>query len=143
VPTFFKFAGIELPWEMHGRDLSPLLEEPANNWTRPLLYTFTGRQYGSDTNQIPTDPAVLKRVSGVPWWVSLHDGRYKYIRTLVAGEIEELYDLENDPEELHNLALSQEHATRLQRMRADTIAELKRTKAGFVNELPKVGTSAN
>ena len=92
---------------------------------------------------IPTDPAVLKRVSGVPWWVSLHDGRYKYIRTLVEGEIEELYDLETDPEELQNLALTKEHATRLQRMRVNTIAELKRTKAGFVDHLAKVGTSVD
>jgi arylsulfatase A-like enzyme len=143
VPTFFKFAGIELPWEMHGRDLSPLLEDPASDWKRPLLYTFTGRQYGSDTDQIPTDPAVLQRVSGVPWWVSLHDGRYKYIRTLVEGEIEELYDMEDDPEELNNLALAKAHATRLRRMRVKTVAELKRTKAGFVDHLPKVGTSVN
>ena len=26
VPTFFRFAGIELPWEMHGHDLTPLLQ---------------------------------------------------------------------------------------------------------------------
>ena len=31
-------------------------------------------------------------------------GRHKYIRTLVKGEVEELYNLETDPEELNNLA---------------------------------------
>ena len=28
VPTFFHYAGIDQPWEMHGNDLSPLLENP-------------------------------------------------------------------------------------------------------------------
>ena len=30
--------------------------------------------------------------------------RYKYIRNLLPGETEELYDMKNDPEELVNLA---------------------------------------
>ena len=28
VPTFFNFAGLDLPWEMHGHDLTPLLHDP-------------------------------------------------------------------------------------------------------------------
>ena len=28
VPTFFGFAGIQLPWAMHGHDLTPLLRQP-------------------------------------------------------------------------------------------------------------------
>ena len=28
IPTFFRFAGIELPWEMHGNDLTPAAREP-------------------------------------------------------------------------------------------------------------------
>lgn len=27
-PTFFGFAGIDLPWTMHGRDLGPYLKSP-------------------------------------------------------------------------------------------------------------------
>ncbi len=138
VPTFFQFAGIELPWEMHGRDLTPLLTDPEKTWDRQLLTVHTAQSYGSDTDVIPTDLAVLTRTAKVPWYATAHDGRYKYIRTFVAGEIEELYDLETDPEELTNLALHPEHAERLKKMRASAVAELKRTGAGFADALPPV-----
>lgn len=138
VPTFFRFAGIDLPWEMHGRDLTPMLQDPSGERERSLLMVHTGRQYGSDTDEIPTDPGALQRVGGVPWYASIHDGRYKYIRTFVEGEIEELYDLESDPEELTNLAMDAEHADRLRQMRDEAVAELKRTGAGFANDLPAV-----
>ena len=39
-------------------------------------------------------------------------GRHKYIRTLVKGEVEELYNLETDPE-LNNLALDPKHLAKL------------------------------
>ena len=29
VPTFFAYAGIDLPWDMHGHDLSAWLKDPA------------------------------------------------------------------------------------------------------------------
>jgi arylsulfatase A-like enzyme len=138
IPTFFEFAGIELPWPMHGRSLAPLLRDPDGRWKRPLLTTFTARQYGSDTDQIPTDPGELMLVAGVPWYVSLHDGRYKYIRTLVEGETEELYDLSADPEELNNLVADVAHQQRLEQLREQTIAELRRTDAGFADRMPPV-----
>ena len=137
VPTFFRFAGLELPWKMHGHDLTPLLHDSKSRWPHPVLTALTGKKYGSDTDRVPTDPEDLYLV-GVPWWVSLRQDRYKYIRTLMEGEIEELYDLENDPEELTNLALEREHAARLKEFRKATIAELHRTGAGMADHLPAV-----
>ncbi len=139
IPTFFQFAGIKLPWKMHGHDLTPLLKDPESKWEHPVLLTLTARVYGDDTNVVPTDPK-KRDLSGIPWWVFLVKGNIKYIRTLVKGEIEELYDLEKDPEELNNLALKKEHAKLLARMRAATIAELRRTGAGMVNNLPAFGS---
>jgi hypothetical protein len=75
-------------------------------------------------------------VNGVPWWVALRDGKMKYIRTLVKDEIEEMYDLAKDPEELTNLALVAEHRATLERLRNMTIVELRRTNAGFVDNMP-------
>jgi arylsulfatase A-like enzyme len=138
IPTFFDFAGIDLPWPMHGRSISSLLKNPQVNRNQPLLMTFTGQNYGSDTDEIPTDPAILRKVGQVPWYVSLHDGRFKYIRTLVEGEVEELYDLDNDPEELTNLASDPRQRQRTLEMRAQTIRELRRTGSGFVDKLPAV-----
>jgi len=136
VPTFFRFAGIELPWKMHGHDLTPLLKDPNAKWDHPVLTTLTGRKYGSETDTIPTGEDLY--LGGIPWWISLVKGRYKYIRTLVEGEIEELYDLKNDPEELTNLALDAKHASRLKRMRNALLAELRRTDAGMIDNLPSV-----
>lgn len=137
VPTFFRFAGIELPWKVHGRDLTPLLKDPAAKVDHPVLLTLTGRSYGADTHTIPTDPEV-RDLSGIPWWVFLVKGRYKYIRTLVEDEIEELYDLQEDPEELDNLARKAEFAKTLAEYRNALLAELRRTDAKMVENLPAV-----
>ena len=137
IPTFFRFADVELPWKMHGHDLTPLLRDPRASWPHAVLMALTARRYGSDTNIVPTDPK-KRDLSGIPWWVSLRQDRYKYIRTLVEGEIEELYDLQRDPEELTNLALDPEFASTVRQFRAATIAELRRTGAGMVDHLPAV-----
>jgi arylsulfatase A-like enzyme len=138
IPTFFNFAGLDLPWKMHGNDLTPMLNDPEFEWPHPVLLTLTGSTYGSDTDLVPYSAEERKLMRGIPWWVSLREGRYKYIRTLEAGEVEELYDIDADPEELTNLALDRNHADRLARMRQATIAELRRTDAGMADHLPPV-----
>ena len=135
VPTFFRFAGIELPWKMHGRDLSPLLEDPSAEWPHPMLLTATGRRYGSDTNVIPTGEEAFH--GQVPWYVMLREDRYKYVRPLI-DDLEELYDLSEDPEELNNLAMKPEHQETLKRLRSAAIGELRRNNAGFVDNMPPV-----
>jgi arylsulfatase A-like enzyme len=74
----------------------------------------------------------------VPWWVSLVKGQWKYIRTLVPDEPEELYDLRNDPDELLNLAVDPDHRDRTLAMRAATVEELEKAGAGMVRTLPPV-----
>jgi len=68
--------------------------------------------------------------------VAIRYGKYKYIRTLVAGEMEEIYDLDADPQELKNLALRPENRALLTDLRARCVAELRRTGAPFVNAMP-------
>ncbi|MCS7026754.1 MAG: sulfatase-like hydrolase/transferase [Bryobacteraceae bacterium] len=134
-PTLLRFAGMAPPWPMHGRDLTPLLENPDAAWVHPAMVVATGRKFGSDTNQIPEGDEVFQ--GGVPWYVMIRDRRYKYVRPLV-HDLEELYDLEADPEELDNLAVKPEHKARLHQMRAWAIAELRRTQCGFVDRMPPV-----
>ncbi|MDO8540368.1 MAG: sulfatase-like hydrolase/transferase [Opitutaceae bacterium] len=136
VDFFCRTASVTVPWKTHGRDIRPLLAQPETaEWNSTMLMTHTSRNYGSETDVIPTDES-LTSSSGVPWYALLRDGRYKYIRNLVAGETEELYDLQADPEELKNLAVRPEHATRLRELRAKAIAELRRTDAKFVDRMP-------
>ncbi|MEM8671369.1 MAG: sulfatase-like hydrolase/transferase [Planctomycetota bacterium] len=140
-PTFFSFAGLDPPWQMHGHDLSPLLGSTQNEWRHSAMLVHTGKLYGSETAKIPgSDDPRLFHGPGVPWYVLLSRGHFKYVRNLVEGEVEELYDLKNDPEELVNLALKPEYREQLRAFRSETLQELKRTEAPFVDSMPRIGT---
>ena len=73
----------------------------------------------------------------------MRQGRYKYIRTLVEDEIEELYDLEQDPAEQVNLAMRDEHQARLVEFRELLLAELRRTESGMIEHLPPPRSATN
>ena len=135
VVTFFAQAGVALPWAMHGRDITPLLEDPEHaEWNHPLLYENVGRYYGSAVSKAL---AAGKTVHGnVPFYVALRQGPYKYVRYLVPGVMEELYDLSADPEELTNLASRPDRAAALAKLREALKAELRRTEAEFADRLP-------
>lgn len=156
IPTFHRMAGIEMPWRMDGHDLTPLLEDANAAWEHPVMQEHFFIRYGKQTdkgksatyNVVKTgdteglnmaqmlDPSG-DSVGGIPWWISLRQGKYKYIRTLVDDEIEELYDIEADPEELVNLAVDGAYHSRLADYRERMVNELKRTRAGLVGNLPE------
>jgi arylsulfatase A-like enzyme len=140
-PTLFAQAGLKLPWKMHGYDLSPLLTDRNSKWNHPAMVVHTAKSYGSKTHKVPKkDDPKLYHGPGVPWYVMIAEGRYKYIRTLVEGEVEELYDLRADPDELTNLAIDKKYKQQLEKYRAAAIKELERTDAEFRKDLPNVGT---
>ena len=140
VPTFFRAADLELPWKMHGRDITPLLEKPSGeNWESPLLLAHTGMSFGEDCDEVidmNEDPIYQKQQ--VPWWISLRTDRYKYIRNLIPGETEELYDMQEDPEELNNLAMKEENLEFVRKLRQEAIVELKKTDCAFAEKMPPV-----
>jgi arylsulfatase A-like enzyme len=132
-PTVLGFAGVEQPWTMHGHDLRPLLAQPDAEWPHPAVMELTRWEFGTQTARGRTGDAAI---GGVPWWIFLRDDRYKYIRTLVEDEIEELYDLEADPAEQHNLAVLPAQRDRLETYRQRLVDELRRTHAILVDHLP-------
>lgn len=87
-PTFLELAGVAVPKEMHGISLLPLLrgEHPAD-WRRSLYYHYY---------EYPAEHMV-KRHYGV------RNERYKLIHFYQDINRWELYDLANDPLEMHNL----------------------------------------
>ncbi|MCB1064587.1 MAG: sulfatase-like hydrolase/transferase [Verrucomicrobiae bacterium] len=124
------------PWFMHGHDFSALLADPdLETWDHGTLLALTGIEWGDDTRHLPK---LIKHIQGIPWWISFSKGSYKYIRTLERNEIEEFYDLEKDPEELTNLALDPSYHDLIRSMREEAVAELSRTQAPFLKDLPKV-----
>ena len=138
IPTFFDYAGIKLPWEMHGDSLRPLLEKRSPNWNRAILQENFSRSFGSQTDVGVT---IVDRERGVPnqnvdWWLFLRYGKYKYIRTLVEDEIEELYDIEEDPRELNNLVLDPAYSRIVVSMRESMVEELEKKNAGLVRNMP-------
>lgn len=136
-PTMFRFAGLELPWAMHGHDLTPLLQQPDSVWPHTTLLPFTADKFGADCDRVPAPPG-NRHKTGIPWYVLVVRGRYKYVRTFESHELEELYDLEADPEELTNLALRPESAAMVVTLREAALAELRRTDAKLVDSLPSV-----
>lgn len=87
-PTFLEIAGVEKPADIQGISLMPLLrgEHPAD-W-RPVLY-YHFYEYPAEH--------MVKRHYGV------RDNRYKLIHFYNDIDRWELFDLEKDPTEMHNI----------------------------------------
>ena len=100
-PTMLAMADVEAPEVMQGRNLRPLLEGQTPPWRDEFFYEH------------------LFRHKRIPCTEAVRDHRYKYIRFVDRKPVyEELYDLQNDPNEANNLATQPEHDATLQRMRA-------------------------
>jgi arylsulfatase A-like enzyme len=87
-PTFLELAGVEVPEDMHGISLLPLLKgEHPTDWRTALYYHFY---------EYPAEHMV-KRHYGI------RTNKYKLIHFYNDIDEWELYDLQKDPNELHNL----------------------------------------
>jgi len=73
---------------------------------------------------------------GLYAWMMMVDGNFKYIRYFKDDVIEELYDLEQDPEELVNLAVETEQVKKLTELRAKAAEEFRKRDGEFVKHLP-------
>lgn len=87
-PTFLDIAGVETPEDMQGVSFLPLLKgEHPENWRDALYYHFY---------EYPAEHSV-RRHYGV------RDERYKLIHFYNDIDEWELYDLQEDPSEMHNI----------------------------------------
>lgn len=82
-PTLLEAAGLTPPEFFHGRSLLPLLAgESVPEWRRDVLSTYNGQQFGLYTQRM------------------LRTRNWKYVWN--PTDIDELYDLQTDPDELCN-----------------------------------------
>lgn len=87
-PTFLELAGVPVPADIQGESMVRLLKgEAPDDWRGYLYYHF---------HEYPAEHAV-KRHYGV------RDSRYKLIHFYNDIDQWELYDLETDPTEMHNI----------------------------------------
>ena len=104
--TIHSLTGIKPAWKMHGRDLSGLLDAPSSSLTEPMLLINTTYEYGNTvTERLKNKNYDIFQRRGLTAWMMMRDGPYKYIRHFDEDTIEELYNLNKDPEELNNLAV--------------------------------------
>ncbi|MGI9244272.1 MAG: sulfatase-like hydrolase/transferase, partial [Verrucomicrobiales bacterium] len=105
--TFLDWAGLEIPEHYQGRSLKPLIGgERPEDWRKETFHEHF---------------AVRHRI---PAFEGIRGERFKYVRYFDEGNYEFLHDLENDPDELVNLADDPAHAETLQAMRERTDARV-------------------
>jgi arylsulfatase A-like enzyme len=147
IRTFYSLTGLQPEPDLDGRDFSVLLKEPLRqDWTdEPMLMTHTGSLYGAEAIGMALKQAhvtgdwtklIAEKRTGIRSWLMLREGRYKYVRYLYRDYIEELFDLENDPRELENLALRKENHVLLAKLREKLISSFAAKGATFTDQLP-------
>ena len=111
-PTFLDLAGVRAPNTMQGRSLRPLLAGRKTEWRDDFLYEYF---------QEAAFP-------GIPTMVGVRGGRWSYVRYPELQDLDELYDLQNDPHQMRNLAHDPAHAGTVAQMRRDLERLMRETK---------------
>lgn len=86
-PTMLEAAGLQPHPQMQGRSLLPLLQGRAGNWRKSILCEYFMEQ----------------QFARVASWEAVRTERYKLIRYPGLQNMDELYDLQQDPGEMRNL----------------------------------------
>jgi arylsulfatase A-like enzyme len=106
MPTVLEIAGVEIPDTVDGKSLLPLLQGRSDGWRARL------------------------HIECSPDFHCLTDGKEKYVWFVADGK-EQLFDLEQDPEEIHDLAADSKAKERLVSWRIKLVDELEGRAEGF------------
>ncbi len=105
LPTFLDAAGVTIPKHIEGKSLLDLVRGNTTGWRTQLDMEHSTCYYKENV------------------WTALTDGRFKYIFHAYHG-VQQLFDLENDPAELNDLAEDPAHAENLKDWRNRMIEHL-------------------
>jgi arylsulfatase A-like enzyme len=110
-PTILEVAGIQKPEQMPGNSILPLLSGKEVVWRDKIFYEY---YWEYDYPQTPT-------MHGV------RTNRYKLIRYHGIWDTNELYDLQEDPDEMNNLIASPEHQALIEELTGEIYTWLETT----------------
>ena len=110
-PTILEYAGLSPAKQMVGYSFLPLLKGEDIPWRKQIFYEY---YWEYDFPQTPT-------MHGV------RTDRYKYIRYHGVWDTNEFYDLQEDPNETHNLIASPAHQDLIKQMNKDLYDWLEST----------------
>lgn len=92
-PTILEMGGLKMPENMDGKSFNPILNGESIPWRDKVFYEYYWER------PFPQTPTVF----------AVRTDRYKFIRYHGIWDINEMYDLQNDPMEANNLIRSPEH----------------------------------
>lgn len=115
-PTMLDIAGLELPDQFEGQSLYPLARnEDIDHWRSELLY-----EYYWEYN-FPHTPTTF----------ALRTDNFKYITYHGLWDLDELYDMQNDPKEMKNLINDKRYADTVVDMRSRLYDRLSDARHGL------------
>lgn len=127
MPTLLTAAGLETPSGCDGASWLPLAQGNSIPWRQELLYEYYWER------NFPQTPTIH----------ALRGDRYKFIRPHGIWDVEELYDLAEDPLESRNLIFSEQHRPIANQMRTRLFQVLEQTGGMNMPLYPDRGGSNN
>jgi N-acetylglucosamine-6-sulfatase len=111
MPTVLSAAGVASPSGLDGRNWLPLTQGNSSGWRSELLYEYYWER------NFPHTPTMH----------AIRGDRYKFIRYQGIWDLDELYDLAEDPLESNNLITSEKHQPIIREMRERLFDILEKT----------------
>ena len=124
-PTLLDFAGISIPGDMDGESFKPLIDGEDVEWRKELLYEYYWERnypYTPTTHALITD-------------------RYKFIRYQGIWDLDEFYDMQEDPNETRNLINDKNYQELIKQHRIRMFELLKETNGNTIPLLPDKGNT--
>lgn len=107
-PTILELAGVAAPKDMQGKSFAKVLASPSKEHRKDVYYHYF------ENGEHAVSPHF-----------GVKSGQYKLIRFYKRVESWELFDLESDPQELHNVVASPKYAKVLKQMKKRLAKQIK------------------
>lgn len=127
MPTVMDACGVQAPKGLDGASWIPVAQGKQIAWRKELLYEYYWER------NFPQTPTVH----------ALRGDRFKFIRYHGIWDIDELYDMAEDPLETTNLIFSPDHQKIIEEMRTRLFDVLEKTGGGSMPLWPDKGRQMN